>query len=360
MVLGTTAIGAAAQPAGGGGTKDPLKLFEPMYPVFSSPRCANCHGGVDPIQGINHDTIEGVQLDAGNMLPGQDGNSACLECHDENADTSVWRLAPSQLSFVGKDPLKLCQQIRGDNGLQDLDAQSVATFLNHLSGDQLIGMGFEGKRAMTENDAEPPPMDRATFVSLARRWIQEGKARCGPWNGTVTQHIVSPGPTTWDVTLEITVKDGEARAVAHGVGHMHGSGQGCFMRDDTFTIDTGNTTVPVDLSILVNRDLGVAIPQVSLPAGLPAGIPAPPDFGNANGYMLTLRVTGIDGNDHWEQVNQPPSCAHTSGDMPFPFTLGGGVLNKVLDPQAPDHLHDTDVQQSTGGTITTTWDLTRE
>jgi hypothetical protein len=363
MLAGISTVSiAAAQPAGGGSAKDPLKLFEPMYPVFESARCVNCHGVVDPIAGINHDKIEGVPLDVGNMLPGQDGNSACLECHDENAQNSVWRLAPSELSFANKSPLELCKQIRADNGLQSGGAQSFAMFLNHLSNDQLIGMAFEGKRAMTENDPSPPPMDRGQFVSFARRWLQEGKAECGIWNGTISQHIVASGFETWDVTIDIDVKDGEARGQVHGTGHIHQTGQGCFVRDDSLTIDTGNTTVGVDLGVLVNSDLlPTGLPQIPVPANLPPGVPPPPLFGSNNGYQLILRITNVDANDHWEQINQPPSCAHTSGDNPFPFTYGGGVVNKTFDPKDPDHLHDTDVFQGpNGATITTTWDLSRD
>jgi hypothetical protein len=36
-----TAIGAAAQTAD---SSDPIELFSKLMPVFSHPRCANCHG----------------------------------------------------------------------------------------------------------------------------------------------------------------------------------------------------------------------------------------------------------------------------------------------------------------------------
>ena len=96
-----------------------------------------------------------------------------------------------------------------------------------------------------------------------------------------------------------------------------------------------------------------------LPAGAP-GIPAPPNFADNNGYSFVLRIPAVQGNDHWEQVNSPPACAHTSGNTPFMLTPAGGIVNKMLDPSSPDHLHDTDVQQEPGATITTEWDLTRE
>jgi hypothetical protein len=73
-----------------------------------------------------------------------------------------------------------------------------------------------------------------------------------------------------------------------------------------------------------------------------------------------LRIPGVNGNDHWEQVNSPPSCAHTSGNSPFTLMPAGGVVNKMLDPGSPDHPHDTDVQQQPDSSITTEWDLTRK
>lgn len=373
IAAGVMGVGvAAAQPAGGG-AKDPLKLFEPIYPVFTSARCANCHGAVDPINGINHDKIEEVPLDAGNMLPGRDGNSQCLECHDESADTSVWRLAPSQLSFGDKAPLELCRQVRDDNGLRDGDAARFQEFINHLSGDQLIGFAFEGRRAMVDNDPQPPPMTRAQFVSFAQRWLQEGKAKCSTWNGTISQHIVSSVAPNWDITVDISVKDGDASAEVHGTGHQHVTGQACYVRDDTFSIDSGNTLIPTDLTVQLNRDLPSApgAPSVQgLPPGIPAlppGVPAlPPGVplptglgGDPNGYALILRMPPIDSNDHWEQVD-PPGCGRTTRDDHFQYQYISLQITKVLDPKNPDHLKDTDVQTSPGGTVTTTWDLTRE
>src|SRR6266851_396370 len=105
-VIGATAMAtAAAQPAGGGSAKDPLRLFQPMMTVFSHPRCSNCHGAVDVLAGINHDQLEKSDVpfnEDGDMLPGQDGNDKCRECHDEDEQNSVWRLAPRSRCSPGK------------------------------------------------------------------------------------------------------------------------------------------------------------------------------------------------------------------------------------------------------------------
>jgi len=48
----------------------PLALFDEMMPVFSSPRCANCHGGVNPVSGFNHEpgpVTDSTRLSNGDM-----------------------------------------------------------------------------------------------------------------------------------------------------------------------------------------------------------------------------------------------------------------------------------------------------
>ncbi len=101
----------AAQ-AGQASDDDPLALFAQMMPAFSSPRCVNCHGGTNPQTDTNH---EGGQVDvplneSGDMRGGIGNSDACLECH--TAAPPSWRLAPHNMSFVGKDTLALCRQIR--------------------------------------------------------------------------------------------------------------------------------------------------------------------------------------------------------------------------------------------------------
>ena len=212
---------------------------------------------------------------------------------------------------------------------------------------------------MVDNDQQPPSMDRPTFVNLARRWLQEGKARCSAWSGTITQTIDQTGPMMSKTTIQVTVKDGDAIAAVHMTGHRQTTGQGCSMRDDTFTADTDGDLA--DLTILVNRDL-LSVPGFQAPPlpAVPPGMPAPPNLGDNNGYSFVLRIPAVQGNDHWEQVNTPPSCVRTSGNTPFTLTPAGGVVNKMIDPRTPDHLSDNDVQQQPGAIITTEWDLTRE
>src|ERR1700694_1435431 len=80
VAVGTLSVAAQTSTA----DDDPLALFAEMMPVFSSPRCVNCHGGTDPStkpDGLNHG---GGQVDVpkdsvGNM--NFDSTGACRECH---------------------------------------------------------------------------------------------------------------------------------------------------------------------------------------------------------------------------------------------------------------------------------------
>src|SRR5712692_5781248 len=111
LLSGAAFVGAAA--AQGGGARDPLKLFEPMYPVFSDDRCSNCHGNVNVVTGDGHPggPVKGVQIDKdGDMCCDSRINLVCAGCHDEGhvtdedgVERSPWRLAPKAMSFVGKD-----------------------------------------------------------------------------------------------------------------------------------------------------------------------------------------------------------------------------------------------------------------
>jgi hypothetical protein len=170
-----------------------LALFGEMMPVFTSPRCSNCHGGVDPVSGANHEpgpVADSTRLSNGDM--GFDERGVCQECH--TAGTANWRVAPRDFAFVGRDALTLCRQIRRNSGLAGGDADAGGFFVNHIANDDLIGVGFAGQGGIGEDSPfatitpDPPPMSRSEMVAAAQRWVGEGHASCGAngWNGTIT------------------------------------------------------------------------------------------------------------------------------------------------------------------------------
>jgi hypothetical protein len=205
LVVGT----AAAQER----TGNPAKwrtFWNALMPVFTHPRCINCHGATDPNAGDNHGGGPNVDdadfscischtantvavpgrcevTGAGTLLTRPDGTTELRECVPGKGQGAVrvavgpvWsRLGPS---FTGKDARALCLQIKGAMGPQNL--------LEHVQNDPLIGFAFEGRRAIDGQspfapvDAEPPPIDRAAFAALLTRWITQAAMACNT-DGTV-------------------------------------------------------------------------------------------------------------------------------------------------------------------------------
>lgn len=171
-----------------------LDLFQSMMPAFSHPRCMNCHGVTDPISGANHG---GGKIAVGPQAPGKNittpaGNGVCLDCHTalvakdpSGSERGPWRIAPAQMSFVGKDTKAICQQV-AEFGFPD-PALGTEFFQRHVAGDDLIGLAFVGRSGDAAKTSSPPPMGRPQFVQLAMKWATDGRHGCG-----------CTGPTTND------------------------------------------------------------------------------------------------------------------------------------------------------------------
>jgi hypothetical protein len=206
------ASGAIAQERIG----DPGKwstYWKQMMPVFTHPRCINCHGATEPVSGNNH---------GGGPLV-EDPEFACIGCHTANTVVVPGRCeftpsvgngavtrpdgtvtfgscAPGEKSgearvpagptwfqgfppdFIDKDARELCLGVKSRMGPKKL--------LEHVRNDELIGFAFEGKRAIDATspfgpvEAEPPPLSRDAFVALINLWITEAAMSCGI-DGTV-------------------------------------------------------------------------------------------------------------------------------------------------------------------------------
>ena len=94
-----------------------------------------------------------------------------------------WRLAPHNMSFVGKDTLPLCRQIRTTNGLDTGDPAALEAFVRHIENDPLIALGFAGQGAIGKDSAfapitpDPPGITLGQMVAYAQDWTQKGHAR---------------------------------------------------------------------------------------------------------------------------------------------------------------------------------------
>ena len=222
LIFAVAPLVAAAQTTGG---EDPIDLFAKLMPVFSHPRCVNCHGAVNP----EAEMAWPPTLPHGGGLIAR-GESCTEVCHDKEIN---WiRTAPPSFAFMGKNTLQLCK-------LQQQQAKSRGTglYLSHLSTDALIGAAFEGFRGGASESADWPPMKRDDFVEAAAEWLEAGDGSCGGWVGTITQEekfhsnytypiSVGTGPSTTTIdetavrTATVTRKDGEATAKTEMSGHQ--------------------------------------------------------------------------------------------------------------------------------------------
>jgi len=339
--------------------QDPLALFSAMMPVFSSPRCVNCHGGTNPQTELNHD---GGQVDVPVNADGDmkfDPSGACLECH--TAAPPSWRLAPARMSFVGKDAVTLCRQLRTINSLADPAKRSA--FVDHLGGDALIELAFAGQGAIGDDSAfapivaDPPPMNQADFVGAAQTWVGTGQALCGlGWSGTITvtktaqSSSITQGDTVArDSALEIkdtlTLDAGQATGTMHLAQHDYqDSGpknHNCGINHLTWLVDGSG---PADVQVFVGPSGPAAesgLSKVQLFFSVPA----------ATGTLHTDLKTG-----------QLTACRQNLlKDEPFSVTQDQLSADGPADPNDPNNLDGEQTTLSPDGTITTTikWKLTR-
>jgi hypothetical protein len=342
-------------------TQDPLALFSAMMPVFSSPRCVNCHGGVDPASDDSHeggkvDVVLDANGDMHHCCDDVQTDNTCTECHTDAS--SKWRTAPKAFNLVNKDALTLCRQIKSTNGLGTGGEDAARTFIDHLANDELIGHGFEGRGAIGETSAfapitpAPPPMSREDFVGAAQTWLNDGHAQCGlGWSGSITVtktsniKTLTQGDTVardaaMDLTETIDIDAGQATATVHLAQHdFTDSGpknHDCTAQHLTYAVESKG---PADVQIFI--DARAATAQVLI------------NVSQARGTLHTERIrNGPTG---------PQNCLSTQMDDPYTLTADYLSARGPADPNDPNHLEGNQSELSPDKTITTTikWKLTR-
>lgn len=218
LVAATAVLGAAvSSPARRAVATDPMTLFQKLVPVFTHPRCLNCHGGTDPLTGLGH---------GGGAI---DSTADCGSCHDASPPAPHdWKLAPSIFSFVGRGARALCT-MQADFAM----TQGAGGYIQHLETDPLIDLGFEGRAAGARDPdpPAPPPMSKSEFMDAAAEWLNAGNGACVE-EGTIreTRQIASseawrPAPNIAatlrlggrrEVTITQHAGQFRARAVAEG------------------------------------------------------------------------------------------------------------------------------------------------
>ncbi len=178
--------GDALCPLSDSQTEKSIESFANIFPVLTEePRCANCHGAVNPfIDGVGDPSDpaaarvehEGGRMDeATEASPGTD----CSSCHSNMAakrdgSPSTWAVPPPELFFIGKDAPALCTQLHHE---LDDPGELVEHFRDDRGGDNFIGTAFRGMRGVGAEQfpeiAPQPPrtIDREGLVALADDWL---------------------------------------------------------------------------------------------------------------------------------------------------------------------------------------------
>jgi hypothetical protein len=392
--VGTLSAAAQSSPA----DDDPLAMFAEMMPVWSSPRCVNCHGGTIPDvrpEGLNHEGgLVDVVRDA-NRDATFDGSGTCQGCHD--AAPPSWRLAPARMSLVDKDTLTLCRQMRKVNGLAS--AANRATFDQHLHNDALIDLAFVGNKGIAADPdaastAAPPPMDKEAFVAAAKHWLDDGLAGCSNgWSGTITEttkffESVTFAPAaggrqvSTDSLLTIDVDENEATATLQWElkDFLDVPTKECLTYNHQTLFATA-TKLPVAFAIAMNPTLptgpvtlppgfelppGFSLPPgMSQPGGLPPGMTLPPGFELPSltpGGAFFQYATGdkdIVTGTHRSETQSLPGCKREAKDEPYPYHVAGAHVDATVDPNDPNHLVGEKTIEAQNGKMVIKWDLKR-
>ena len=151
--------------------------FLAAAPVFTHPRCQNCHPAGDaPLQGDDsHPHAQSVKR-------GPDGRGKygmkCSACHQltnlpgANMPPGApnWHLPPPNMRmvFVGKTPGELCRQLKdpSQNG-----GKTIHQIIEHVTSDKLVLWGWNPGEGRTT-----PPLDHTEFAGLMNQWASNGAA----------------------------------------------------------------------------------------------------------------------------------------------------------------------------------------
>ncbi len=188
-----------------------VKAFAELMPVFRHPRCANCHGGMNPFTDAHR----------GGAMDPELTREQCQDCHAQLKD---WDTPGPPMFFVGRSDEKLCLQIKefSSNG-----NDFVEHIRNDHEGIQFIAAGFKGDRALDSQSLKdhdvviaPPPGTQEQLTEKARKWVKAmggdfvGPPECGcvkpkielkmksEWSGVTSRGVTLTDRVSATVPLE--------------------------------------------------------------------------------------------------------------------------------------------------------------
>jgi hypothetical protein len=301
------------------------------------------------------------------------------------------------MSFVGKDTLPLCRQIRTTNGLDTGDPAAKEAFVRHIANDTLIGLGFVGQGAIGSDSAfapitpEPPGMTHAAMIAAAQDWTTAGQARCSnKWNGTITYTSTHQEAQQFreigsELKITVDVVDDKATATTHYAMHDFADVATKDCATHVHHSWNADSKANADLQILMSPPSlpGGGMPDFSGIPGLPdlSAIPGLPDLSNIpglpdgssvrlppgqvaptmapGGYFLLLTLPEATGTHHAD-MRTLPGCKTQTQDEKYAYGMSNASANGSVDPNDPDHLTGESVQKTEHGSAILKWDLRRE
>jgi hypothetical protein len=165
--------------------QEAITAFAGMMTVLDHPRCANCHGAfvvTDEVRSSSHPgefiSMIAPPPSARSPILGEEPEeiypaAKCQECHDQSVPVTG---RPPLFEGSWRQPIESRLKMWGGKGAVSVCVALVSTKENpteqikHINTDALITLGFEGKRGMA-NEPQPPPLDRAGFVTEMQKWL---------------------------------------------------------------------------------------------------------------------------------------------------------------------------------------------
>lgn len=157
-----------------------LAEWDKLYPVFSHPRCANCHVEDDRPRWSGPHYGSEPRVHAFNVQRGHDesgfGNSGlrCNSCHFETNSSVLhgppgahnWHLAPAEMVWFGKSSAQICEQIKDParNG-----NRTLAEVAEHIRTDKLVAWGWN-----PGSGREPAPGSADDTYRALQAWAAAG------------------------------------------------------------------------------------------------------------------------------------------------------------------------------------------
>ncbi len=151
--------------------------FMQVYRVLMSPRCQNCHpAGDSPLQG------DDSHVHLQNVKRGADGHGVygmrCNTCHQSAnlpgehmpPGNPVWGLPKPahKLTFEGRSPAQLCQQLKDPNQNGGLSLQGI---VHHMGDKQLVAWAWN-----PGDGRNPPPISQEELIRQTTLWVDGGAA----------------------------------------------------------------------------------------------------------------------------------------------------------------------------------------